>query len=82
MKTSAPLEAYNAVRKRLAASTESIVFSDPRVTVDPILKIVDAAEPPLRVFLGGAPLSITRQAYEARLAGWEAWADVSMAAED
>ena len=42
-----------------------------------MLQIVDAAEPPLRVFLGKAAPAYIPHIYEERLAGWKAWEHVS-----
>jgi hypothetical protein len=41
------------------------------------LKVVDAQEPPLRIFLGNVGLPLTRAEYEKRIATWEEWSDVS-----
>jgi hypothetical protein len=46
-----------------------------------ILKIVDAAEPPLRIFLGPSPLGIAKADYASRIETWEKWNDVSVAAQ-
>ena len=45
-----------------------------------MLKIVDADEPPLRVFFGDGPLGIARADYERRLEEWEQWQDLSVRA--
>jgi NAD(P)-dependent dehydrogenase (short-subunit alcohol dehydrogenase family) len=45
-----------------------------------LLAIVDAPEPPLRVFLGRAPLGIAAAEYESRLRVWREWEAVSLAA--
>ena len=54
---------------------------DPQATAEAVLKVVDAAEPPLRLILGDQTLPIARVAFAERLATWEAWADVSNAAQ-
>ena len=46
-----------------------------------ILEIVDAAEPPLRVFFGVGPLAIAKADYASRLATWEQWNHVSELAQ-
>lgn len=46
-----------------------------------MLAIVDADEPPLRAFLGAAPLGIAKADHESRLAAWEAWQDNAVAAQ-
>jgi NAD(P)-dependent dehydrogenase (short-subunit alcohol dehydrogenase family) len=53
---------------------------DPEATGPAILEIVDADEPPLRVFFGIGPLDIIRDEYARRIAGWEQWDDLSRAA--
>ena len=71
--------AYDGVR-----ATESRSWADrpgdPRATRGAILKVVDADEPPLRIFFGRAPLAIATADYESRLATWNAWQPVSVEA--
>ena len=54
---------------------------DPEATRDAILRVVDAEEPPLRVFFGEAPLAIATADYEQRLATWNQWQDVALLAQ-
>lgn len=54
---------------------------DPRATPPALFAVVDAAEPPLRFFLGSQNLPWVRGAYAERLATWEQWAPVSDAAQ-
>jgi hypothetical protein len=54
---------------------------DPQATGPAILKVVDAAEPPLNVFFGANGLAMTRAEYERRLATWEQWNAVSLEAQ-
>ena len=49
----------------------------PKVTV---LRIVDADEPPLRVFFGEKPLGIAEADYESRLRTWREWQPVALEA--
>ena len=53
---------------------------DPQATGPAILEIVDAEDPPLRVFFGIGPLDIIRAEYAQRIATWEQWDDLSRAA--
>jgi NAD(P)-dependent dehydrogenase (short-subunit alcohol dehydrogenase family) len=53
---------------------------DPGATRDAILRVVDADEPPLRIFFGQGPLPVIKGEYAARIAEWEAWDEVSQAA--
>ena len=54
---------------------------DPQASARAILKVVDAAEPPLRVFFGASPLQTAKTDYESRLAVWEKWQPVSEEAQ-
>ena len=72
-----PLDAYNPVRDRVAAMRRGVTRGDPEATGPAILKIVDASPPPLRVFLGDAPLALAKADYAKRLETWEAWDAVS-----
>jgi NAD(P)-dependent dehydrogenase (short-subunit alcohol dehydrogenase family) len=54
---------------------------DPKASAAAVLKIVDAPQPPLRVFFGEPPLSLAKADYESRLATWEEWQPVSVLAQ-
>ena len=54
---------------------------DPQASAAAILKVVDAENPPLRVFFGAAPLQIAKADYEQRLATWEEWQHVAELAQ-
>jgi NAD(P)-dependent dehydrogenase (short-subunit alcohol dehydrogenase family) len=54
---------------------------DPHASAAAILDVVDADEPPLRVFFGTAPLGIAKADYAKRLETWEAWNHVSEKAQ-
>ncbi len=69
--------AYDAVREAAPASWD---VGDPHATRNAMLTVVDAPEPPLRIFLGRAPLATATADYESRLATWNAWQPVSVAA--
>ena len=77
------LPAYDGVKGLAAASRRSRLSSpgDPVASRGAILKIVDAAEPPLRVFFGEAPLGIMKADYADRIATWEKWNSVSLEAQ-
>jgi NAD(P)-dependent dehydrogenase (short-subunit alcohol dehydrogenase family) len=78
-----PLPAYDGMREAAARSraTRMPHPGDPVATRDAVLKIVDADEPPLRVFFGDGPLATATADYESRLATWRAWEPVSIAAQ-
>ncbi len=75
------IDAYDGVREQAAnRPTRRGTPGDPTATRGPILTLVDAEEPPLRVFFGTAPLGIATADYEQRLATWNAWQDLAVAA--
>lgn len=45
-----------------------------------VLKVVDAEDPPVRVFFGAAPLAIATADYESRLKAWNEWQPVALEA--
>ncbi len=77
---SEPLEAYAQAREAMQEARRSRATSgqgDPTASAAAVLRVVDAEEPPLRVFFGAAPLSIAKADYEQRIATWEQWQDVA-----
>jgi len=78
---STAMPAYDGLREKVKASYGNRVLGDPQATAAAILKLVDEAKPPLRLFLGSAPLPVARRVYADRLATWEAWSAVSQAAQ-
>jgi NAD(P)-dependent dehydrogenase (short-subunit alcohol dehydrogenase family) len=54
---------------------------DPEATGSAILELVDADEPPLRTFFGTGTLDMIRAEYEKRLAVWEEWDYLAVAAQ-
>ncbi len=78
-----PLPAYDGVREESARSraARTSVSGDPVATRAAVLEIVDAKEPPLRVFFGTAPLAIATKDYESRLATWRKWESISQVAQ-
>jgi NAD(P)-dependent dehydrogenase (short-subunit alcohol dehydrogenase family) len=65
---------------RAAMARPSGRRGDPKATREAILKVVDAEQPPLRIFFGDGPLTVITKEYEARLDEWRRWDDVSRAA--
>jgi hypothetical protein len=72
--------AYAAVHEAQAARRAGNVAGDPTATRGAMLKVVDAAEPPLRIFFGTTPLATATKDYESRLATWNEWQPVSIEA--
>jgi NAD(P)-dependent dehydrogenase (short-subunit alcohol dehydrogenase family) len=81
-KHSAELPAYDPVRQQAqqARKDRFPAPGDPVATRDAVLKLVDTDNPPLRMFLGKAPLGIATADYESRLASWREWQPVAVAA--
>ena len=82
-KHSEQLPAYDEVRAQVmeARGQRNATPGDPTSSAAAVLRVVDADEPPLRVFFGSAPLSIAKADYESRLATWEQWQDVAELAQ-
>ena len=54
---------------------------DPKASAAAVLKVVDAEQPPLRVFFGTEPLGMAKADYEQRLRTWEEWQPVAELAQ-
>jgi NAD(P)-dependent dehydrogenase (short-subunit alcohol dehydrogenase family) len=68
-----PIAAYEPVREARRAGAAARAAADPAVTAPVILGLVDADEPPLRLFIGPYPYRVAEKAYQDRLATWEKW---------
>jgi NAD(P)-dependent dehydrogenase (short-subunit alcohol dehydrogenase family) len=75
-----PLQAYADVHAAVQSMMAGIELGDPMATVPAIFAVVDAEQPPLRIFLGKTPQALAKQTYADRLAEWDAWEPVSVAA--
>ena len=75
------LPAYDPMREAIAAVWRTMTPGDPSATGPALLKIVDAENPPLRVFFGTSPLHLVPQVYAERLKTWEEWAEISVQAQ-
>jgi NAD(P)-dependent dehydrogenase (short-subunit alcohol dehydrogenase family) len=81
-KRATELPAYEPVRQQAArARARRFTPGDPVATRDAVLRLVDTPSPPLRLFLGEAPLGIATADYESRLATWREWQPVAAAAQ-
>jgi NADP-dependent 3-hydroxy acid dehydrogenase YdfG len=81
IKISAGLDIYGDFKAKLFEGLRNNEKGNPEATPDAILKVVDAENPPLRLFLGNQSLPITRTAYAKRLETWETWETVSNSAQ-
>jgi NAD(P)-dependent dehydrogenase (short-subunit alcohol dehydrogenase family) len=75
------LPEYDNARAMIAAVRSRYVPGDPDATGPAILKVVDAQEPPLRIFFGSSGLAMTRAEYARRIEMWEKWNSVSLEAQ-
>ncbi|HEY0126233.1 MAG TPA: SDR family oxidoreductase [Blastococcus sp.] len=75
--------AYDTFREKAAEQRRARSGNpgDPLATREAVLQIVDAEDPPLRVFFGDGPLGIATRDYESRLATWREWESLSVAAQ-
>jgi NAD(P)-dependent dehydrogenase (short-subunit alcohol dehydrogenase family) len=80
-KRAAQMPAYDGARAAVAAFRGKSVPGDPDATGAAILKVVDAKDPPLRIFFGSGGLPMTRAEYTRRIETWEKWNDVSLEAQ-
>ena len=82
-KRSEPLADYAELHQQIAEvrKTRWSNPGDPTASAAAILKVVDAQDPPLRVFFGESPLQTARADYESRLATWEQWQPISVEAQ-
>jgi NAD(P)-dependent dehydrogenase (short-subunit alcohol dehydrogenase family) len=78
-----PNRAYDEFREKAAELRKSRMAKpgDPVASRAAVLQVVDAEQPPLRVFFGDGPLGIATKDYESRLAEWRQWEPVSLIAQ-
>jgi len=75
------LPAYAAAHAQIASFRGRNVPGDPDATGPAMLKLVDASDPPLRIFFGSVGLPMTRAEYARRIELWEKWNDVALEAQ-
>lgn len=80
---SQPLTAYDGERAAFESARQerNSRQGDPRASRAAILRVVDADEPPLRVFFGDRGLQWAKEDYAHRLAVWEKWQPVAREAQ-
>ncbi|MGY1916978.1 SDR family oxidoreductase [Blastococcus sp. SYSU DS0973] len=81
-KHATPNPAYDDFREKAAEQRKVRAGNpgDPLATREAVLQLVDAENPPLRIFFGDGPLAIAERDYESRLTEWRAWEPLSKAA--
>ena len=75
------LDVYTDFKAEFVGGLQHQERGDPNATPEALFQVVDADNPPLRFFLGSHNLPAIREAYKERLATWEAWESVSIAAQ-
>jgi NAD(P)-dependent dehydrogenase (short-subunit alcohol dehydrogenase family) len=78
-----PLAEYAPLHAARAAQGQQLPphwIGTPAAAGRALLAVVDADDPPARVFFGVMPTEIVPAIYESRLRTWEAWRDVAVAA--
>jgi NAD(P)-dependent dehydrogenase (short-subunit alcohol dehydrogenase family) len=80
---STPLPAYAEMHQAAESfrSARTRTQGDPTASANAVLKLVDADQPPLRVFFGDGPLALATADYEQRLETWRAWEWLSLEAQ-
>jgi NAD(P)-dependent dehydrogenase (short-subunit alcohol dehydrogenase family) len=76
-----PLEAYQHMHEASQQRRAGNQPGDPTASAQAVMRIVDAEDPPLRVFFGKAPLGIAEQDYAGRLSTWREWQPVAELAQ-
>ncbi|WP_224282349.1 SDR family NAD(P)-dependent oxidoreductase [Streptomyces sp. LS1784] len=71
---------YDGLRDAFAAYAQSLDLGDPAAAGRALLRLVDAEQPPLRVFFGTQGHPMVQQVYADRLTTWAAWAELSVEA--
>ena len=81
IQTTSDITDYNPVREGFAETgNNGEIWGDPKATVEPILKIADSENPPLRLLLGKVAYQFINEVYTNRLKDIEEWKEVSIAA--
>lgn len=81
LKFAAGLDVYSNFKAQFVEGLKDMERGDPNATPEAIFKVVDAENPPLRINLGRNNLPWVRAAYADRMATWEAWDAVAIAAQ-
>lgn len=71
------LPEYDALKVASREAMTADSFGRPEATAEAVLKLVDTAQPPLRMFLGKVAYPWVQQVYAERLDTWESWKEVS-----
>ena len=75
------MDVYAGLKAQVMEGMKTMERGNPAATPDALFKLVDAQDPPLRLFLGSHNLPQVRAAYADRLAIWEGWQSVAEEAQ-
>jgi len=75
-----PTETYAPLKQAFSEAATPDSWGKPEATVDAVIKLVDSANPPLRLLLGKVAYPAVKQTYEKRLADFDEWKDITIAA--
>jgi NADP-dependent 3-hydroxy acid dehydrogenase YdfG len=81
LKFAAGMDIYSDFKNHFFDGLKNMERGNPEATPEAIFKMVDSENPPLRLSIGSHNLAWVRQAYSERLTEWEAWEEVSNAAQ-
>ncbi len=81
LKFAAGMDIYEDYKNNFFGTLRDMKRGDPEATPEAIFKVVDAENPPLRINLGSNNLTWTRGVYAERIATWEEWDTVAVAAQ-
>lgn len=81
LKFASGMDIYGDFKNHFFEGLKNMERGNPEATPNAIFKMVDSENPPLRLSIGSHNLPWVRKAYEERLAEWEAWEEVSNAAQ-
>ncbi|WP_456312393.1 SDR family NAD(P)-dependent oxidoreductase [Pseudomonas shirazensis] len=81
LKFSENLDVYNDFKANFFDTLKNFERGNPEATPQALFKVVDAENPPLRLFLGNNSLPNVKEVYADRLKIWEEWKSVSNAAQ-
>ena len=82
LKLSQSMPQYETLRESVWETLRHYERGDPKATASAILAVVDAPQPPLRLFLGRHNLEGIRETYSERIRVWEEWQDIAAAAQE
>lgn len=81
LKFATGMDIYNDFKNNFFQNLQNMDRGNPEATSNGLFAAVDAENPPLRLSLGSHNLDWVRGVYSSRMAEWEAWEEVAIAAQ-